>query len=498
MLPLLQQFIQKNQLFNPQTDKILLALSGGRDSCLLLYLFLELRIKVGLAHCNFQLRGQESERDQVFCEELAAAYGLELHIGKFDTAEYAQIHKLSTQEAARTLRYGYFEQLRTAKNYQFVATAHHLSDSIETVLLNLGKGCGIRGLHGILPKQNFIIRPLLFATQAQIWAYVAAKNIAFVEDSSNTSDKYSRNFVRHHIVPKFCQIYPSFEPTFGDNIQRFGQVEQLYAWAANYWAEKAIFIPKNTHKNEQEPLNISLDGKLNPKHSLTELLQKLGVNGDFFCINTSILELAPAPATLLHEWLHIFGFNPQQTEEMAHKNTQIGAIWSSHSHQISKEKTRLLVQSQKIAKFNPKTTAVAENFQFIAHSWADFPLRLSENEILTVEFLPTEANIADENDYLNPNSPKKIYINPAKIQFPLTIRHLRAGDRIQPAGMEGKSKKVADLLKDAGVKNTEKSKIWLLESNNQLAAVLNLRVSHAFMAKNDEFVGDRLVFFIGS
>ncbi len=465
MLKLLQQFIQQENLFEPKTDKILLALSGGRDSCVLLNLLLQLGAKVGLAHCNFQLRREESTRDQLFCEQLAVNYGLELHLARFETAKYAQIHKLSVQEAARALRYGYFEQIRTEKNYQIVATAHHLNDSIETVLLNLGKGCGIRGLHGILPKQNYIIRPLLFATQAQIRAYAVGKNISFVEDSSNASDKYSRNFIRHHIIPNFVQIYPSFEPTFGENIQRFKQVEQLYTWGVDYWAEKTLFIP---NRNDKNVLNISLLEQLEPKKNNLFHHDFLDKNGEFFGVNLEILATAPAPATLLYEWLQNLGFNPQQTAEMANQNTQIGAVWRSHSHQIRKEKTKLLVEKKLQEQSEQKN-------YFIANKWDDFPLVLSDKEQLKIEFNPTQREKESSTQ------PKGLILSAEKLIFPLIIRHPQPGDRFCPEGMGGKGKKVGDFLKDAGVKSTDKAKIWLLESNHQIAAVLDMRANHFFV-----------------
>ena len=208
-------------------EKILLAASGGVDSMVLWQLFLSLGYELVIAHCNFQLRGAESDGDEHFVREQAQRQHLPFHSISFDTLAHAAATGSSVQMAARSLRYDWLEKLRVETACAHIATAHHLDDSIETVFLNFARGCGIQGLHGILPRQQSLIRPLLFATKREILSYAREQGLSFREDSSNQSSKYSRNLIRQQVIPALEKINPSFQRTAAENLRRLREAEDL-------------------------------------------------------------------------------------------------------------------------------------------------------------------------------------------------------------------------------------------------------------------------------
>ena len=219
-------YIKKNNLFTSK-DKILLAVSGGKDSVLMAQLFKLAGFNFSIAHCNFNLRGDESQRDEAFVKLLAAVLGVKFYVAHFEAKNFAKEQQLSTQMAARALRYKWFEEVRQGHKYDYIAVAHHQNDSIETLLLNLTRGTGIGGMHGILPKRERLVRPLLFLSRHQIDELIAENHIDFVEDSSNQSDNYARNSVRHHVIPVLQELNPYLEETFAQNFIRFAETETV-------------------------------------------------------------------------------------------------------------------------------------------------------------------------------------------------------------------------------------------------------------------------------
>ncbi len=207
-----------------ETDRVLVAVSGGMDSTLLCHLLKVIEQPFGIAHCNYQLRGKASNEDEYFVRQLAKKLEVSFWLQRFDTYPMATESKKSIQVLARELRYDWLENIRQTEGFQYLATAHHLNDSMETVLFNLTKGCGIQGLHGILPVKGVLIRPLLFATKTDIRNMAESLQIQFRMDESNETDQYTRNFIRHQIVPKLQSINPNVEQTFGENIDRFRRV----------------------------------------------------------------------------------------------------------------------------------------------------------------------------------------------------------------------------------------------------------------------------------
>ena len=236
LLKQFQQYIKKENLFQPK-DRLLLAVSGGVDSVVLCELCKQAGYDFAIAHCNFQLRGKESERDELFVQRLGEKYEVKVLVKRFDTEKHASEWKQGIQEVARTLRYNWFNELVTGQlsedACQYVLTAHHKDDNIETLLMNFFKGTGINGLHGILPRQRKLIRPLLFAGKNELKEFAKENNLQFVEDSSNSTDTYTRNYFRNQLIPSLQKVFPQVENNLAENLQRFSEVEILYRQSMN-------------------------------------------------------------------------------------------------------------------------------------------------------------------------------------------------------------------------------------------------------------------------
>ncbi|AZI24287.1 tRNA lysidine(34) synthetase TilS [Pedobacter sp. G11] len=396
MLPVkqFQDFVAKHQLF-AQGNKILLAVSGGKDSVLMLHLFKAIGVNIGVAHCNFNLRGDEAQRDELFVKMLAANFDLPFYITHFDTKKYAAENKISTQMAARDLRYNWFEEIRLAEGFDYVALAHHQNDGVETVLINLTRGTGISGLHGILPKRNHLIRPLLFLNRHEIDEIIHQMNFDFVEDSSNLSANYTRNKIRLKVIPHLQEINPQLEKTFAENAARFADIEMLLNIHVQVLAEKIL-------NHRSDGIYIALDeiSKLNP--------QKL----------------------LLFELLKPYGFTESVIEEMLnHLHSSSGTHFFSSSHQAIINRAYLVIaakNSSEIANqfIHPSTTHVL----FGADT-----LNLSFSTVIEFE-----------------SNSKKAFVNADKLIFPLILRHWQNGDKFAPLGMR-QLKKISDFFIDEKV-----------------------------------------------
>lgn len=314
---MLQRFLQHWRSLLPHSpQKIVVALSGGIDSVVLLHLLQRVKgLQLLAIHVNFQLRGEESERDEAFCRQLCAEMGIALLVERVNTQQYAAQHRLSTQQAARELRYGIFEREKLNFQAPYIATAHHAGDSIETFFINFSKGCGLRGLHGIQALKNDILRPLLPFTRSEIAQYAQDNALQWAEDSSNASDKYTRNFLRLRILPLFGELQPRYEQIFSENIRRLAAAESLYDWALT---------------------------KLRADYFKNEVLDLQGLMQENPPIDLP---------TVLHEWLQGYGFTPAQCREMAQPRVESGKSWKSSDFHVVYKHTpapHLRIEARKI------------------------------------------------------------------------------------------------------------------------------------------------------
>jgi tRNA(Ile)-lysidine synthase len=403
-------YIQKHDIFRLSGDKILLAVSGGIDSIALLGLCKHAGVKFGIAHCNFQLRGNESDNDEAFVKALARDLKIPFYCKRFDIDTEVTKDKKSTQMSARDLRYEWFELLRVEKGYQYIAVAHHHNDSIETLMLNLIKGCGIRGLHGILPKNGKIIRPLLFANRIEIEDYVSRNELVYREDSSNADTKYTRNALRHLIIPEMQKINPDLEKTFQENFKHFRETELLYKYAIEQFRKELVH-------------------------------QK----GDQTWIDIEGVASSPAPFTLLFELLAPFNFKSSKIQCIyKSRNEDSGVIFSSKTHLVLRDRTHWIVSAIPECK--------NERFQIDKLTGEQGKLN-NDNLIIEWKIIKAIANKTD-NDF--------VCFDLDKLEFPLHLRHWKAGDVIYPKGMDGHKKKLSKFFKDIKMNRFDKDSTWLL------------------------------------
>ena len=433
MLSSFVNHIKKEKFFN-LNDRLLLAVSGGIDSVVMCDLFYKSKLTFGIAHCNFQLRGEESNKDKEFVEALATSYNVPFYNTLFKTNVYAKKNKLSIQMAARELRYRWFEEIRQQYNYNYIATAHHLDDSVETLFINLIRGTGISGLHGILPKQGFIIHPMLFATKKEIQTYAQKYKLNYREDSSNISDKYTRNKIRHHIIPVLKELNPNFEKTAGDTIRHLYEVESVY--------RNEIENKRNTIiKSEKEGITISIRS-----------LKKL------FPLNT-----------YLYEFLKPYQFNTSTIEEIiTGLDGEPGKQFFSATHRLIKDRETLIIQkltSEKIKKVSEFKIS-KEQTELLTDK-----LRLKFQTLPTTNYQPDSYRVSTTNSIA--------MLDFEKLQFPLEVRKWRKGDAFYPLGMKGK-KKLSDFFIDNKLSLYQKENTWLITSSGKIIWVVGLRIDERF------------------
>ena len=376
--------------------KYLVAISGGADSvCLLLKMIDEGR-SVEAVHCNFHLRGDESDRDEAFVVSLCQRLGVPLHRVHFDTKEYAALHKVSIELAARELRYRYFEQLRQDIGAEAIMVAHHRDDNVETVLMNMVRGTGIRGMAGIRPVNGHILRPLLDMSRADIEAYLARKGETYVTDSTNLEDDATRNKFRHHVIPLLQSLNPKASENIHSTSRHIADAEKILSWA----------ISRARHDVFLSPSLIDID----------KLLSFV------------------SPSYLLNEICRDYGFTPSQCDDMlaAASASHVGATFLSSTH-IAAIAT---VGGSLCIQFAPKS---AQPKEYRLPEPGIY--RLADGLSLTLE----KTDISD--DFRISKSPEVATLDINKVKFPLTLRPIRQGDRFTPFGMKG-TKLVSDYLTD--------------------------------------------------
>ncbi|PKP33769.1 MAG: tRNA lysidine(34) synthetase TilS [Bacteroidetes bacterium HGW-Bacteroidetes-17] len=435
MLDKIKAFIIKNKLFTTG-DKILLTVSGGMDSVAMCELFHQVGLKFGIAHCNFKLRGEESDGDAQFVKKLAAKYKAPFFYIEFNTNQIAGERGISTQMAARDLRYEWFEKIRQENNYQRIATGHHQDDQLETFFINLLRGTGISGLHGIKAEQGKLIRPLLFTTRKEIAFFIEKSQLSYREDSSNASDKYLRNKIRHHLLPVLEDIDPAYLDIFDANMKRFSEAEEIYAAQINQTRKRLLL------KNQDE-----------------------------YTISIRELENLHPISTYLFELIREFGFSFQTTEDIIKSlNNESGSQFFSDTHRLLKDRTQLLIRTLK--KETEKAFLISDGTKK-----TEKPICLNFSSFAkdsTFEF-STEKHIAS--------------LDLGKLIFPLSIRKWKEGDYFYPLGSNFK-KKISDYFIDQKFSLFEKEDCWLLCSGDAIVWIIGHQIDNRFKisSKTTKFI----------
>jgi len=412
-------------------QKVLVAISGGADSVVLAHLFYRCNIPFGLAHCNFHLRGEQSNEDEQFVRALADDLKCPLFVKEFETTTFATEKKLSIEMAARQLRYEWFETVRSQNDYAFIATAHHQEDNTETILLNLVRGTGLKGLLGIRNKLETIIRPLLFADKAMILEYVRQNSLKYRTDESNFENIYKRNKLRNQVFPLLKELNPSVIQTFNENANRLAQ--------SNAFLEKMV-------KQELSKL-IVIDSKI----------QKVSI---------SQLQKTEAVDFLLYEWLYPFGFSETAIQNIAESlDAQSGKQFNGNGYQLVKDREMLILSP-------------------INSEFEDVLLYETDTLISGSVTLYISRCLAKDVDYKHATA-DQAYLDIVKLQFPLRIRRWQAGDSFIPFGMKNR-KKISDFLIDAKISITEKQNVLVLENGDgEIVWLIGYRVGDGFKIVNN-------------
>jgi len=434
MLSAVEQHITQNLSFL-KDKKLLIAISGGIDSIVLTHIFKTLKFDISLAHCNFMLRGKESNKDELFVTELGNKLMIPTYTIPFNTNQYAKEKGISTQMAARELRYNFFQEICTKNNIDFILTAHQKDDVIETVLINLTRGTGLDGLMGIPEINGNIVRPLLSFSRNEILVYATRNKLQWREDSSNSSIKYVRNKIRHKVVPFLKELNPSLLETFNNTLENLRGSQQIIEDCIQDVKEKTI-----TKVNNDLHFDISQLKKLNnPKVYFYELLKDYGFT----------------------EWNDI---NDLLT-------AQSGKQVFSKTHRLLKDRDVLILseigKTQKTASFEvSENTSKIKKPVKLKFEKVDVPFdtKNHKNKIITELILDDNSMISIDYD---------------KIEFPLTIRKWKKGDYFYPIGLNGK-KKLSKFFKDEKLSLVEKENTWLLCSKNEIVWIIGQRLDNRF------------------
>ena len=419
-------YIEKQHLLSP-SDLVLVGLSGGADSVALLALLVQLGYRCIALHCNFHLRGEESNRDELFAEDMAHGLHVPFHKKEFDTTAYALEHHLSIEMAARELRYAWFEEMRQHFGAQAIAVAHHRDDNVETLLMNLLRGSGLRGLVGIRPKNGYVIRPLLAVSRKEIVDWLGEQQLRYVVDSTNLSDMYTRNFIRLRVLPLLEQLNPSAPEAIERTSNHLAEAEAIYS-----------FVVEKARKELMDA------GR---RISISQLLRY------------------PSPATILYELLKPYGFSPRVTDEVFNSlEKESGKLFYSPDFCLLKDREYLWLEPIEQKATEEEYTLTEEDIS--AGVWHG-PISLSfTKSVVAKDFSIQKDKVVAYFDY-------------SKLSFPLTLRKWKEGDGFVPFGMRGR-KKLSDYFSDHKFSRIEKSRAWLLCSGEDIIWIVGERSDNRF------------------
>ncbi|MDW3209700.1 MAG: tRNA lysidine(34) synthetase TilS [Reichenbachiella sp.] len=419
-----KRYINKNSLFSKE-DKLLIALSGGLDSMVLTHLLFQLDFHIAVAHCNFQLRGTDSDADEEFVEAFAKMHKIPFYSKAFDTKAFAKEKKLSTQLAARALRYAWFDEVMKDQGYDYLVTAHHANDQVETMLYNMTKGTGIAGLRGIPLKNDQIRRPLLSIPKADIEAYAKKHQLPWREDVSNQEDKYSRNRLRLNVIPELKQLNPGLEQTLTNNSKRFEALEKLLLHQAS-----------------------------------TIKSQYLSKYQDSYSLELSWFDEENGGLAILIEILKPFGFNLDQCFSIAEGLSKTsGKQYLSSDYALTTDRSKLQITPKGETKNFLLTITDFPNQ--ITTPWADFSIE----------------RVAAQKDW--PKDGQVACLDADLVKFPLKVRNWEQGDSFYPLGMKGK-KKLSDFMIDEKIPVNLKSRVMLFESDHDIIWVAGYRIDDRY------------------
>lgn len=421
-----EKYIRRYRLLEGK-GPVIVGVSGGADSVALLALLDRMGYACVVAHCNFHLRGEESDRDEAFVSALAARLGMPFRKMDFDTAAYAEANHLSIEMAARELRYDWFERERKATGARAIAVAHHRDDQVETVLLNLTRGTGLRGLRGMRPKNDWVIRPLLGESRASIEAWLAKEGLDYVTDSTNLSTDYSRNFIRLKVLPLLESRYPAVRKSIARAATDLLEVEELYDIALEESKGEVMFTD-----NE-----IWID----------DLLDQ------------------PAPRTLLFEILKDYGFSREQSEQIFNSlHAESGKQFRSSTHRVVKDREYLMLIPLELEKENLAPVMIEGDL---------------DGKILTSPFEMSFSLLSRETGWTIKKYAGVAYLDYDKIHGPLSLRHWRKGDWFIPFGMRGR-KKLSDYFTDHKYNYFNKKNQWLLCDGEAIVWVVGKRIDNRY------------------
>ncbi|MCL1822275.1 MAG: tRNA lysidine(34) synthetase TilS [Prolixibacteraceae bacterium] len=429
MISQFRRYVSENQLFRPD-EKILLAVSGGVDSMVMWDLFEKSGFHYAVIHCNFQLRGYDSDADEILVVQKAEKLGVKILTRRFETAEHAKLTGVSIEMAARELRYAWFVAELEKSGFHYIATAHHQDDLLETFFINLIRKTGIRGLTGIKAKSDKIIRPMLFTNRRQIETFAGTGGIEYRVDDTNSEVIFQRNFIRHNIIPAFEQLNPAFRNNLAGTINNLRQVEEYYLWNVGQQIEDIT-----ERAGEQEQMSVPL------------LLKT-----DF-------------SRQILFEWLSRFSFNPATIDSIhSHLKSSPGRLFYSGTHRLVIDREKLIITSlpdgkEPVFYIGKSETGIREPLH----------LKMEYFSVDEVEIVP-DKNMA--------------FVDVGKLVFPLIIRKWKGGEYFQPLGMEG-FKKLSDFFIDQKLSIPEKESVWIVYSGSKVVWIIGHRIDNRFKITND-------------